>query len=77
MRRLLAVILGTLALAIPSTASATEVPPLPPALMCAQYHATEVCVLLDDTRPVYMWTTPWYSGVTYGMPIPWPAREDE
>lgn len=74
MRCMFALILVVFALAVPASTSATEVPPLPPALMCAQYRATVVCVLLDDEQPIYWWSTPWYSGVTYGAPIPWPSR---
>lgn len=73
MRTFLVATLIALAFLLPVPASATDAP-LPPAIMCVQYRATAICILMGDDQAVWSWTTPWYSGVTAGPPIPWPAN---
>lgn len=63
MRRILAALALVACLAVPASASANDVPPLPPALYCTMYRATVICFLWQSPT-ILRWSTPWYSGAT-------------
>ena len=69
MRNVVLATVLALAFMLPTAASATEVPPLPPALICTKYRATIVCWLWESPATV-RWYTPWHSGVSTAY---WPT----